>query len=157
MSIEIVVEHHISHIQAQNGLAESFINRLPLIASALLIKTKLANSTQGHAILRASTFLRARSTAYHKYSASQLVTGQEPDIFHLRIFCYVVYVPIAPPQRTKMGPQRRLGIYVGFEFPSIIKYHEPMTEDSFTTRFAYCLFDGTVFPVLGGENQKLEK
>ncbi|KAL0396683.1 UNVERIFIED_CONTAM: hypothetical protein Scaly_0116700 [Sesamum calycinum] len=31
-----------------------------------------------------------------------------------------------------MGPQRRLGIYVGFESPSIIKYLEPMTGDQFT-------------------------
>ncbi|KAL0376558.1 UNVERIFIED_CONTAM: hypothetical protein Scaly_0773400 [Sesamum calycinum] len=33
-----------------------------------------------------------------------------------------------------MGPQRRLGIYVGFESPSIIKYLEPMTGDQFTAR-----------------------
>ncbi|RVW93168.1 Retrovirus-related Pol polyprotein from transposon TNT 1-94 [Vitis vinifera] len=29
--------------------------------------------------------------------------------------CSQVYVPIAPTQRTKMGPQRRLGVYVGRE------------------------------------------
>ncbi|KAL0337645.1 UNVERIFIED_CONTAM: Retrovirus-related Pol polyprotein from transposon TNT 1-94 [Sesamum calycinum] len=33
-----------------------------------------------------------------------------------------------------MGPQRRLGIYIGFEYPSIIKYLEPMTDDQFTAR-----------------------
>nr|GEU59395.1 hypothetical protein [Tanacetum cinerariifolium] len=38
-----------------------------------------------------------------------------------------VYVPIVPPQRTKIGPQRRLGIYVGYETSSIIRYIEPLT------------------------------
>ena len=75
--------------------------------------------------------------------------GQEPNIFHLRIFGCAIYVPIAPPQRTKMGPQRRLGIYVGFETPSIIRYLEPLTGDVFTVRFADCQFNEVVFPTLG--------
>ncbi|KAM2035985.1 hypothetical protein ACFX16_038999 [Malus domestica] len=50
-----------------------------------------------------------------------------------------------------MGPQRRLGIYVGFDSPSIIRYLEPLTGDMFTARFADCHFDETVFPSLGGE------
>ena len=56
-----------------------------------------------------------------------------------------------------MGPQRRLGIYVGFESPSIIKYLEPLTGDIFTARFADCHFDETKFPTLGGEKPQLEK
>ncbi|XP_074287961.1 uncharacterized protein LOC141613124 [Silene latifolia] len=52
-----------------------------------------------------------------------------------------------------MGPQRRLGIYVGFISPSIIKYLEPMTGDLFTARFADCHFDEHTFPVLGGERK----
>ena len=48
--------------------------------------------------------------------------GHQPNISHLRVFGCAVYVPIAPMQRTKMGPQRRLGIYVGFDSPSIIRY-----------------------------------
>ncbi|KAM2322654.1 hypothetical protein ACFXTH_019306 [Malus domestica] len=50
-----------------------------------------------------------------------------------------------------MGPQRRLGIYVGFDSPSIIRYLEPLTGDMFTTRFTDCHFDEIVFPSLGGE------
>ena len=50
-----------------------------------------------------------------------------------------------------MGPQRRLGIYVGFDSPSIIRYLEPVTGDMFTARFADCQFDETVFPSLGGD------
>ncbi|KAK4394137.1 hypothetical protein Sango_1884500 [Sesamum angolense] len=61
-----------------------------------------------------------------------LVKDKELNISHLKVFGCAVYVPIPLPQRTKMGPQRRLGIYVGFESPSIIKYLEPMTGDQFT-------------------------
>ena len=50
-----------------------------------------------------------------------------------------------------------MGIYVGYESLSIIKYLEPQTEDIFTSRFADCHFDETVFPALGGEKNKLEK
>ena len=74
------------------------------------------------------------------------------QISHLRIFGCAVYVPIAPTQHTKMGPQRRLGVYVGFDSPSIIRYLEPLTGDVFTARFADCHFNESVFPSLGGEN-----
>ena len=83
--------------------------------------------------------------------------GHQPNISYLRFFGCAVYVPIAPPQRTKMGPQRRLGIYVGFDSPSIIRYLEPLTGDMFTARFADCHFDETVFPSLGGEKTVLEE
>ena len=95
------------------------------------MKTKLPISAWGHAILHAASLIRVRPTAYHKYSPLQLVLGQQPNINHLKIFGCAVYVPIAPPQRSKMGPQRRLGIYVGFDSPSIIRYLEPLTGDLF--------------------------
>ena len=77
--------------------------------------------------------------------------GKQPNISHLRIFGCAVYVPIAPTQCTKMGPQRRLGIYVDFDSPSIIRYLEPLTGDVFTARFADCHFNENVFSLLGGE------
>ncbi|KAL0533448.1 hypothetical protein IC582_030288 [Cucumis melo] len=97
-----------------------------------------------------------RPTSYLKYSPTQLAYGQKPNISHLRIFGCAVYVPIFRPQRTKMRPQRRLGIYVGFESPSIIRYLEPLTGDVFTARFADCHFNETNFPTLGGGIKKLE-
>ena len=81
------------------------------------MRSKLPSSAWGHAIIHASSLIRLRPSAYHKYSPQQLVHGREPNISHLKIFGCAVYVPIAPPQRTKMGPQRRMGIYVGFECP----------------------------------------
>ena len=49
-----------------------------------------------------------------------------------------------------MGPQRRIGIYVGLDSPSIIKYLKLMTGDIFRARFADYHFNETVFPQLGG-------
>ena len=54
-----------------------------------------------------------------------------------------------------MGPQRRLGIYVGYESPSIIKYLEPSTGDLFTARFVDCHFDEKLYPTLEGETKPL--
>ena len=48
-----------------------------------------------------------------------------------------------------MRPIRRLGIYVGYESPSIIKYIEPLTGDLFIVKFAYCHFDESHFLTLG--------
>ena len=48
-----------------------------------------------------------------------------------------------------MGPQCRLGIYVGFLSVSIIHYLEPLIGNLFTARFADCHFDESVFPPLG--------
>ena len=58
--------------------------------------------------------------------------GKEPNISHLRIFGCTVYVPISPPQRTSMGNQRKLGIYIyiSYESSSILKYLEPWTKMS---------------------------
>ena len=74
---------------------------------------------------------------------------KQSNISHLQIFSCVVYIPIATTQRTKMGLQQRLGIYVSFDYPSIIRYLKHLTDNVFTVRFADCHF--SVFPSLGGE------
>nr|GEV05113.1 ribonuclease H-like domain-containing protein [Tanacetum cinerariifolium] len=72
-------------------------------------------------------------------------------------YCDPVYVPIAPPQRIKIGPQRRLGIYVGYKTSSIIRNVEPLTGDVFTARFVDCQFNEAIFLLLGGEKKTHEK
>ena len=59
--------------------------------------------------------------------------------------------------RPKLGPQRRLGIYVSFQYASIINYIEPLTGEVFTTRFADCHFDENLIPPLGGDKPILEE
>ena len=68
LAIGIRVEHSVAHVHTQNGLAESLIKRLQLIARPLLMKTKLPTSVWGHAILHAATLIRLRPTSYHKVS-----------------------------------------------------------------------------------------
>ena len=101
--------------------------------------------------MHATIFVHIRLIAYHEYSPSQLVLGKQPNISHLRIFGCIVYVPIAFTQSTKMGLQRKLGIYIGFDSLSIIRYFKLLTEDVFTDRFAYCHLNESVFSPLGGE------
>ncbi|KAM2980976.1 hypothetical protein FF2_012335 [Malus domestica] len=50
-----------------------------------------------------------------------------------------------------MGPQRKMGIYVGYDSPSIVCYLEPLIGDLFTAYFANCHFDETIFPSLRGD------
>ena len=115
-------------------------------SSSLLLdlSTKLPISIWAHAI-HVGALIRIRPSVYHEYSPLQLAFSHEPNIFHLKIFGCAVYVPIAPPQRTKMGLQRRLGIYVGYESPSIIRYLEPKIGDVFMPRFADCHFNEAIF------------
>ena len=151
MSIGIDVQHPVAHVHSQNGLAESFIKRLQLIARPLLLKTKLPLSAWGHAIIHAANLIRLCHTTNHDLSPLQLANGYQPNISHLRVFGCAVYVLIAPTHRPKLGPQRRLGIYVGFQSASIINYIKPLTGLVFTARFADCHFDENLFLPLGGD------
>ena len=83
--------------------------------------------------------------------------GKQPNISHLRIFGCTINVPFAPTQRTKMGSQRRLGISVGFDYPSIIRYLAPLTSDVLIAHFVDCHFNESVFSPLGGEKFVLEE
>ena len=44
-----------------------------------------------------------------------------------------------------MGPQRSLGMYVGYDSLLIIQYLEQMTGNVFTAHFVNCQFDETIF------------
>ena len=151
MSIGIDVQHPVAHVHSQNGLVESFIKRLQLIARPLLLKAKLPLSAWGHAIIHAANLIRLRLTVNRALSPLQHAKGYQPDRLHLRVFGCVVYVPIAPTHRPKLGPQRRLGIYVALQSASIINYIEPLMGEVFTARFADCHFDENLFPPLGGD------
>ena len=151
MSLGIEIQYPVAHTHTQNGLAESFIKHLQWIARPLLLRTKLPLSAWGHALLHAGNLIRLRPIGDHVFSPLQIVSGSQPNISHLGVFGCAVYVPIPPNQCSKMGPQRRLGIYVGFHSTSIIQYLEPLTWNLFTARFADCHFDESVFPPLGGD------
>jgi hypothetical protein len=49
-----------------------------------------------------------------------------------------------------------LGIYVGFQSSSILKYLEPLMGDLFTTRLADCIFNEDHFLALWGDNKFID-
>ena len=96
MSIGMDIEHLIAHVHIQKWPCEIIIYE------------------NKHAILHVALLVRIKPTNYYKSSPLKLVLGQEPNISHIRIYGCAIYVSIAPPQRTKMGTQRMLEIYVEF-------------------------------------------
>ena len=58
-----------------------------------------------------------------------------------------------------MGSQRKLGIYVGYDFLSLslVKYLETQMGDIFKVQFIECQFDEIMFPTLSGQSKQLEK
>ena len=157
MSLGIEVQYPVAHTHTKNGLAESFIKHLQWIARPLLLRTKLPLSAWGHAVLHAGNLICLRSIGDQDFSPFQIVFGSQPNISHLCVFGCVVYVPIPPKQSSKMGPRRRLGIYVGFLSTPIIHYLEPLTENLFTARFADCHFNESVFLSLGEDKPNSNK
>jgi hypothetical protein len=121
------VQHSVSYVHTQNGLTESLIKRIKLIARPLLHNCNLPITYWGRAVLYTANLIQLQPTAYHITSPLYLVRGNSPSISYLRKFGYAVYTPISPPQRTTMGPHRKMGIYLGYHSPSIIKYLELMT------------------------------
>jgi hypothetical protein len=150
LAMGIDVQHSVPHFHTQNGLAESLLKRIKLISRPLLQDSKLPISCWGHTILHAAALIQCQPSAYHSTSPFELVCGQQPKISYLRKFGCTVYVPISPPQQTVMGPHRKMGIYVGYESQSIIKYLEPKTGDLFTARYADSIFDEDWFLALRG-------
>jgi hypothetical protein len=101
-------------------------------------------------VLHAADPVQLYPTVYHTTSPLQLVRGDQPSISHMWKFGCAIYTPIYPPKRTSMGPHRRMGIYVGFQSLSILKYLEPLTGDLFMVRFTDCIFNEDHFSALGG-------
>ena len=75
MSVGIDVEYLVAHTHTQNGLVESLIKPLQLIARPLLLRTKLPLFAWGHAILHAATLIRIRPTTNHDCSPLQFALG----------------------------------------------------------------------------------
>ena len=53
-SLGIEVDHPVTYVHTQNGLVESLIKHIQIIARTLLLRTNLNNTTWGHAVLHAT-------------------------------------------------------------------------------------------------------
>ena len=83
MALGIQVQHLVTYVHTQNGLVESLIKRVKLIARPLLQNCNLPTSCWGHAVLHVADLIQLRPTAYHATSPLQLVHGNTPNISHL--------------------------------------------------------------------------
>jgi hypothetical protein len=147
----IQVQHTVSYVHTQNGLAESLIKQIKLIARPLLHNCNLPITCWDYAVLHVTDLIQLRPNAYHRTSPLYLVRDNAPNISHLRKFGRAVYAPISPPKRTSMDLHRKLVIYVGYHPPSIIKYLEPLTVYLLIARYANCIFNKDHFLTLWKE------
>jgi hypothetical protein len=131
-----------------NCPAETGIKLVQSIARPILLQSNLPPTAWGHAILHASDLLNLRPATHTQCTPTAMATNTTPNISFLRSFGAAVYVPINPTKRTKLGPRRILGIYIGFESPSIIRYLDPISGKPFTAKFSNCVFDENTFPKL---------
>jgi hypothetical protein len=58
MALGIQVQHSVPYVHTQNGLAESLIKRIKLIARPLLINCKFPSSCWGHTVLHAADLIQ---------------------------------------------------------------------------------------------------
>jgi hypothetical protein len=93
----IEVQYSVPYVYTQNGLVESLIKRIKLIARSLLHNCNLPITCWGHTILHAADIVQLRPTAYHSVFSLCLVRGNAPSISHLQKFGCAVYAPISPP------------------------------------------------------------
>ena len=107
MALGIEAQHSVPYVHTQNGLAESLIKRIKLIARPLLQDCNLPTLCWGHAVLHDVDLIQLHPIAYHTASPLQLVRGDPPSISYLRKFGCAVYVPISPPRHTSMGLHRK--------------------------------------------------
>ena len=115
------------------------------------MRSNLLTLAWGYAILYAGTLVRLRLSSLESITPTKVVLEQIPNIKHLRNFYYKVLVPITPPHRTKMSPQRREDIYIACETPSIIRYLDLPTGNLLQGRFVDCFFDAEKFLCLVGQ------
>ena len=143
---------------AHNSIAENFIRLIQMIARPILLQSNLPLSCWGHAVLHAGDLIKLRPSLKMDMSPLESTLGVVPDESHIRIFGCAVYVPVPTPAIvSKMGVQRKLGIYMGFKSRSIFKYLDPTTGDLFSAHGSMCIFDEHTFPSLGGGNEGMER
>lgn len=78
----------------------------------MIMKTKLAIFVWGHSILHVTILVCIRPIAYHTYFPIRVVLEHKPNISHSHILGWIIYVPMSPLKRTKIGLRILLEIYI---------------------------------------------
>jgi hypothetical protein len=97
MTKGIEVQHLLTYVHTQNGLTESLVKRIKLIAKPLLYNCNLPITCWGHAVLHVADLIQLRPTVYHCVFPLCLIRGNAPSIFHLQKFGCAVYAQISTP------------------------------------------------------------
>lgn len=93
----ISLTYSVPYEHIENSLAEAHIKKIQLITRPLLIQANLPSNLWGHAVLHAAALLRLRPTLLHSQTPLELVSGQTPNVSHLRTFGCKVWAPIPEP------------------------------------------------------------
>lgn len=102
----------------------------------------------GHAVLHVAALLRLRPTLLNIQTPYELLSWRPCNVSYIRIFGCMVWVPIAEPRMHTIGPHKQEGIYVGFDFASIIRYIDLQNVTLLNACFVNCKFIETIFPSL---------
>ena len=135
-SLGIRLEYCVSYLHSQNGLAEANLKRIQGVAQPILAQSNLPSECWSHAAEHAVAILNVRPFA-KKPSAHTQQNGEPASCSHFRTWGCAVYVTIPSINReSKLSARRKLGIYVGIQSPSIIKYLDIEKGQTHFARFA---------------------
>ena len=144
----ISLTYGVAYEHAQNGLVEAFIKKIQLISRPLLIHVHLPSSFLSHVVLHATALLRFRRTLLHEHSPLETLTGCPLSVAHFKVFNCCVWVPVLELERKTIGTHRQEGIYVGFDFPSTIRWVSLKFGVLHKVCFQDCQFKEKIFPYL---------
>ena len=105
------------YAHAQAGKAERYVRTIEDVIQTLLADAKLPPSFWGDAALT-TQYLRNRlptSTLPSNITPYEVMHKTKPDLSHLRVWGCQCFPSIPPELRTKRGPRRYEGIFVGYE------------------------------------------
>ena len=99
----------------QNGVAERKSKTICEVARAMMCDQDLPALLWAEAV---GTAVYIQNKCHHaildQKTPKEVVTGEKPDVGHLRIFGCTVYVDVSKEKRTKMEPSGKKGIFVGY-------------------------------------------
>jgi hypothetical protein len=113
----ITVQITAPYAHSQNGKAERYVRTLEDGAQVLLADSGLPASFWGDAVLTVQ-YVRNRvptSTIPDGATPFEVFHGKKPDLSHLRVWGCQCFVAIPPELRTKGGPRRFEGLFIGYE------------------------------------------
>ena len=103
------------HTPQQNGLAERRNLTIMNCARSMLVESGLPQVFWYEAA-RYCNYLRNRSpVAGRVLTPLEALTGERPDVAHLRVFGCTAYVHVPGCQQSKLGPRSRKGRFIGIQ------------------------------------------